>query len=40
MIVLLALIDIASQQAAPTEKTMKRVCQLLDYMATHPAAKT
>ena len=39
MTILLALSDIASEQANPTEKTMKRVCQLLDYMATHPEAK-
>ena len=39
MIILLALSDIASEQANPTKKTMKRVCQLLDYMAIHPEAK-
>ena len=39
MTILLALSDIASQQANSTEKTMKRVRQLLDYMATHPEAK-
>ena len=39
MTILLALSDIASEQANPTEKTMKRVRQLLDYMATHPEAK-
>ena len=39
MIILLALSDIASEQANPTEKTMKRVYQLLDYMATYPVAK-
>ena len=39
MTILLALSDIASDQANPTETTMKRVCQLLDYMATHPEAK-
>ena len=36
--ILLALNDIASQQAKPTEQTRKRVHQLLDYMATHPDA--
>ena len=39
MTILLALSNIASHQANPTEKTMKRVRQLLDYMATHPEAK-
>ena len=36
MKILLALNDIATQQAKPTESTMKIVHQLLDYMATHP----
>ena len=35
---LLALNEIATQQAKPTESTMKRVHQLLDYMDTHPKA--
>ena len=39
MTILLTLSDIASEQANPTKKTTKRVCQLLDYMATHPEAK-
>ena len=39
MAILLALSDIPSEEANPTEKTTKRVCQLLDYMATHPEAK-
>ena len=39
MTILLALSNIASEQANPTKKIMKRVCQLLDYMATHPEAK-
>ena len=39
MTILLALSNIASEQVNPTEKAMKRVCQLLDYMATHPEAK-
>ena len=39
MTIPLALSDIASEQANPTEKTMKRVRQLLDYMATYPEAK-
>ena len=38
MKVLLALNDIATQQAKPTKSTMKRVHQLLDYMATNPKA--
>ena len=38
MKILLALNDIATQQAKPTNSTMKRVHQLLDYMATHPKA--
>ena len=32
----MALSEISSQQAAPTEHTMKRVNQFLDYMWTHP----
>ena len=36
MTILLALNDISTQQAKPTESTMKRVHQLLDYMYTHP----
>jgi hypothetical protein len=35
----MALSDIATQQAAPTENTKKRVNQFLDYMWTHPDAK-
>ena len=35
-----ALGSIASQQAAPTEQTMKRLQQLLHYAATHPDAIT
>ena len=38
MTILCALNEIASQQAAPTEKTMERVNTFLDYMATHPRA--
>ena len=38
MTILLALNNIATQQAKPTKSTMKRVHQLLDYMATHPKA--
>ena len=38
MTISLALNDIATQQAKPTDSTMKRVQQLLDYMATHPKA--
>ncbi len=34
----MALLDIASQQAAPTENTMERINQFLDYMWTHPDA--
>ena len=30
--------SIATQQSAPTENTMKKINQLLDYVATHPAA--
>ena len=37
--VLMALSEISSQQSAPTENTMKRVNQFLDYMWTHPDAK-
>ena len=36
MTILLALSVIASDQANPTKATMKRVQQLLDYMASHP----
>ena len=36
MTILLYLNDIATQQAKPTESTMKIFHQLLDYMATHP----
>ncbi len=36
--ILMALSDIATQQAAPTENTMKQVNQFLDYMWTHPDA--
>ena len=36
--ILMALSDIASQQNKPTEKTMQRVTQFLDYMATNPNA--
>ena len=38
MTILLALNDIATQQAKPTDSTMKQVHQLLDYIATHPKA--
>ena len=38
MMILCALSEIASQQSAPTEKTMERVNTFLDYMATHPDA--
>ena len=34
--ILTALSDIASEQSKPTEKTMKRVKQFLDYMHTNP----
>jgi hypothetical protein len=34
----MALSDLSSQQSAPTEHTMKRVNQFLDYMWTHPHA--
>jgi hypothetical protein len=34
--ILMALSEIASQQAAPTENTMEHVNQFLDYMWTHP----
>jgi hypothetical protein len=37
--VLMALSEISSQQSAPTENTMKRVNQFLDYMWAHPDAK-
>jgi hypothetical protein len=36
--ILMALANIATQQAAPTENTKKRVNQFLDYMWTHPDA--
>ena len=36
MTILLALNDIATQQAKPTESTIKIVNQLLDYTDTHP----
>ena len=36
--ILTALTAIATKQADPTEKTLKRVHQFLDYMATHPDA--
>ena len=35
---LVALSAIASEQAAPTEKTMKKTKQFLDYVASHPDA--
>ena len=35
---LAALDTIASQQASPTEQTMQKVKQFLDYAATHPDA--
>ncbi len=34
----MTLLEIASQQVAPTENTMERVNQFLDYMWTHPDA--
>jgi hypothetical protein len=37
--VLMALSEISSQQSAPTENTMKRVNQFINYMWTHPDAK-
>ncbi len=36
--ILMALSEISSQQAAPTDNTMKRVNRFLDYMWTHPDA--
>jgi hypothetical protein len=39
MTILVALNEIANQQVSPTENTLKRVKQFLDYMATHPDAK-
>ncbi len=36
--ILMALSEISSQQATPTENTMKHVNQFLDYMWTHPDA--
>ena len=38
MTILLAVSAIASNQANQTQATMKRVRQLLDYMASHPKA--
>ena len=35
---LAALRSLATQQANPTQNTMKKVKQLLDYVATHPDA--
>jgi hypothetical protein len=37
--ILMALSTIAAQQSAPTEETLARVNQFLDYMWTHPDAK-
>jgi hypothetical protein len=37
-IILMALSNIATQQAAPTENTKKQVDQFLNYMWTHPDA--
>jgi hypothetical protein len=34
----MALLEIALQQAAPTENTMERINQFIDYMWTHPDA--
>jgi hypothetical protein len=39
MSVLMALSTIASEQTKGTERTMEKVLQLLDYLATHPNAK-
>ena len=39
MTILMTLSEIAGQQANPTEKTMKRVNEFLDYMASNPDAK-
>jgi hypothetical protein len=36
--ILMALLEIASQQVAPTENMMERVNQFLDHMWTHPNA--
>ncbi len=36
--ILMALLEIAMQQAAPSENTMKRVNQFIDIMWTHPDA--
>ena len=36
--ILVALNDIATESANPTERTMQKVHQFLDYMATHPNA--
>ena len=38
MTILQALSEIAAQQSKPTEKTMQRVKQFLDYMHTNPNA--
>ena len=38
MTILTALNAIATEQAKPTKRTMERVHQFLDYMATHPKA--
>jgi len=35
---LCALNEIATAQSAPTEETMRKYIQLLDYAATHPLA--
>ena len=37
--ILLALSVIASEQSNGTKRTMEKTIQLLDYLATHPAAK-
>ena len=39
MTILMALSEIAGQQASPTEKTTKRVNKFLDYMASNPDEK-
>ena len=38
MTILHSLSAIASEQSKPTKKTLERIKQLLDYMATHPDA--
>ena len=38
MTILHSLSAIASEQSKPTQKTLERIKQLLDYMATHPDA--